>query len=90
MAVLVAVGSTESQSLIKDKKLTMRPVIGGFILGIFLYAFGMMNARLGRLIAILVIVGALTFNGTALFEAITGTKTAVAFRRPNFQQTQQV
>lgn len=78
--VVITVGATQLKRLSDERKgvknLTplMTPVFGGFVLGLFLFAFGMVSERLAKLFCILIIVGALTWNGTAaleMFQALT-------------------
>lgn len=74
LTVMVAVGSTEAKNLITQQKLTIQPIIGGFLLGIFLFIFGMINAELGSKFAYLAIVAALLTNGVPAFQALTPNK----------------
>lgn len=65
---VVAVGSAEAANLADKKPLTMKPVIGGFILGLFLFAFGMVNENVASKLCILVIITAILMNGAKLFS----------------------
>lgn len=64
---VVAAGSTEAARLAKKQAPTMKPVIGGFLLGLFLFALGMMSDRLATMFCILIIIGSLLINGVSLF-----------------------
>lgn len=75
VAVLVAVGSTEVAEIRSKGAPTFKPVIAGFILGIGLYALEAVNADLGRMFGILVIVGSLLINGAEFFGAATNATT---------------
>lgn len=66
-AVMVTVGFTEADSLASGKGLRMRPVIGGFILGIFLYAIMEIDSGLGSIFAILVSLNAVIEHGNTVF-----------------------
>lgn len=81
--VVIAVGSAEAKRVVdskwntdnphaKPRELTpvMTPVLGGFVLGIFLFAFGMVNEYLANLFCILIIVGSLLINGMSIFELL--------------------
>lgn len=65
---VVVVGSTEAKLLAEKKPLAMKPVIGGFMLGIFLFAIGMANESIATKMCALIIVTALLLNGIKLFE----------------------
>ena len=68
--VVVAVGSTEASRIVQGKPMAMSPVIGGFVLGMFLFAFGMVNADLAKKFCILIIISALLINGANLAKAL--------------------
>lgn len=81
--VAVVVGTTELRRVADQKWNTdnpksvprellpvMTPVLGGFVLGIFLFAFGMVSEYLASLFCILIIVSALAVNGSAAFGLI--------------------
>lgn len=72
--VVVAVGSTEASRVVQGKNMAMSPVIGGFILGMFLFAFGMVNQQLAAKFCYLIIVSALLINGASLAKALTPRK----------------
>jgi hypothetical protein len=79
--VAVVVGTTELRRVADQKWNTanpkavqrkllpvMSPVIGGFVLGVFLFALGMVNEYLANLFCILLIVSALLINGISVFS----------------------
>lgn len=67
LAVVIAVGSTELKSLSKDGKVTIKPVLGGFILGAFLLGIASINNDLAVGFGVLIIVSSLLINGAGLF-----------------------
>ena len=67
---VVAVASAQASKLADKKPLEMKPVIGGFILGLFLFAFGMVDEKLASKLCILVIVTAILMNGVKLFQIL--------------------
>jgi hypothetical protein len=67
---VIAAGSSEAAKLADKKPMTMRPVVGAFVLGIFLFAFGMMQEDLARKFCYLVIATALLTNGVKLFTIL--------------------
>lgn len=67
---VIAVGSTEARYLADKKPMEMKPVIGGFILGLFLFAFGMANENLAAKFCYLIIATALLTNGVKLFQIL--------------------
>lgn len=71
ITVLVAVGSTEANRITSGQPMEMQPVIGGFILGLFLFTLLAVNNDLGTKFCYLVIVGALLINGAGLFNALS-------------------
>jgi uncharacterized membrane protein YdcZ (DUF606 family) len=74
--VLVTVGSAEANRMVQGKPLNSSPVIGGFILGIFLFTFLMLNPSLATKFCYLIIVSALLINGGGLIQALTVQKPA--------------
>ena len=89
----IAVGGAEAHSILTDKKgFQGSPVVGGFILGIFLYAFGMVQPGLTQKLCILIIIGSLLVNGDPLIRALTGPdKTAnTSTQRGKFNERQSV
>lgn len=73
-AVLVVVGFSEASLVLNGKPPTIKPVIGGFLLGIGLYAITALDDRLGSLFAGLVVLSALIAHGESVFTAVTGGK----------------
>ena len=67
---VVAVASTEAKHLADKKPLAMKPVIGGFIRGLFLFAFGMVNENVATKVCYLVIITAILMNGVKLFSIL--------------------
>lgn len=73
IAVGTAVISTEVAQVVKGGHPTMKPVIGGFLLGVFLLGMAAINSSLGDAFAILVIIAALLTNGLTAINAATNT-----------------
>jgi hypothetical protein len=67
---VIAVVSSEAKYLAEKKPMEMKPVIGGFILGMFLFAFGMVNENVATKFCYLVIVTAILMNGSKLFSIL--------------------
>lgn len=67
---VIAAVSTEAKYLAEKKPLAMKPVIGAFILGLFLFAFGMVNENVATKFCYLVIVTAILMNGSKLFTIL--------------------
>jgi uncharacterized membrane protein YdcZ (DUF606 family) len=74
ISVLVAVGSNEAAKVAKGNGFAITPVLGGFLLGAFLFVIEDVNPKLGNAFAVLVLVSSLLVNGQALFTAINPTK----------------
>lgn len=53
-----------------DIKPAIHPVIGGFTLGLFLFAAGMASEHLATLLCLLIVVSSLLINGPALFALL--------------------
>lgn len=82
--VLVAVGGTQATRLANQKwnadhpkamlkksvSPAMSPVLGGFALGLFLFAAGIANERLATLFCLLIVVASLLVNGHNLFSLL--------------------
>lgn len=73
-AVVVG-GSAEIRSAVVDKKLTAKPILAVFALGIFLYIMGMASENVASKFCYLIIVTALLVNGQPLFNALNPTLT---------------
>jgi len=71
-AVVVTVGLAETDKVIHKQGMTIRPVIGGFILGLFLYAISSVDAQLGSLFALLVVLNS-AIEHASVFGKIAGT-----------------
>lgn len=69
VAVFTAVGSTEIAQVVKGGKPTMRPIIGGFLLGSFLLVIANVNNDLAVAFCVLVIIAALLTNGVTVLNA---------------------
>ena len=67
---VITAASSEAKLLADKKPLAMKPVIGSFILGLFLFAFGMANENLATKFCYLVIASALLMNGLKLFAIL--------------------
>ena len=72
--VVIVVGTTEATRLADKKGLAMKPVIGGFLLGIFLFGLGMVNSDLTAKFCYLIIATALLVNGSVFAKALTPKK----------------
>jgi hypothetical protein len=77
--VLVAVGGAEAKRITHKEPLGMSPVLGGFLLGIFLFAFGIANAGLAAKFCLLIIVSSTLVNGLSVFSLLSG-KTATTHK----------
>lgn len=73
IAVGTAVVSTEIAQVIKGGRPTAKPIIGGFLLGVFLLGMAAIDSGLGDAFAILVIIAALLTNGLTAINAATNT-----------------
>lgn len=67
---VVAAGSTEARYLAEKKPLSMKPVIGGFVLGVFLFALGMASESVTRKFCYFIIITALLVNGVKTMEVL--------------------
>lgn len=70
-AVLVAVLSGELKSFASNKGFDMRPVVAGFLLGVFLYILQEVNESLFKAFAVLIIITAVVVNGNGIANALT-------------------
>lgn len=59
----VVVGSTEANRITHKQAPTIRPLLGGFMLGLFLIALGAANDHLANLFGILIVISAILVNG---------------------------
>lgn len=62
----VTVGSNEIAKLVNNKGLQIDPLLGGFILGAFLFGFDMIAPKVTSYFCILLIITALLVNGQSL------------------------
>lgn len=69
--VIVAVGSNEANKLVRGQGIEIQPVIGGFILGLFLFALMAVNAPLATKFCILIIITAVLVNGKPMFTVLS-------------------
>ena len=75
LTVLVVVGGTEANAILKGKPLPLKPVVSGFLLGLFLFTIGLLSESLATKICYLIIAASLLVNGLPLLAAVSGTKT---------------
>jgi hypothetical protein len=75
LTVLVVVGGTEATAVISGKPPTFKPVVSGFLLGLFLFTFGLLSESLATKICYLIVAASLLVNGIPLIQAVSGTKT---------------
>lgn len=73
VAVATAVVSTEVAEVIRGGKPTAKPILGGFLLGVFLLGMAAINSSIGDAFAILVIIASLLTNGLTAINAATNT-----------------
>ena len=69
-SVSIAVGVGEAKYLATQNKLSMRPVIGGFVGGLLLFAFDEASPDITKWLAVLVLVSALALNGNYLLDLV--------------------
>ena len=74
LTVLVVVGGTEASAVITGKPPTLKPVVSGFLLGLFLFTFGLLSESLATKICYLIIAASLLVNGLPLIQAASGVK----------------
>lgn len=70
MTCVVVVALTEVKSVSSGSGLTGRPVLGGFLLGVLLFAFESINSEVTRKLCILIMVAALLYNGNTIAKAL--------------------
>lgn len=68
--VLAVTGLAEADLVLNGKPPVMRPVVGGAILGVFLFAIAELDDRLGTLFGILIVVNALMQHGPTVFAKV--------------------
>ena len=59
----VVVGTTEAKQIKSGHAPTFRPVLGGFMVGLFLIALGAANDHIANLFGVLIVVSAILLNG---------------------------
>lgn len=69
-SVSIAVGVGEAKYLTTQNKVSMRPVIGGFVGGLLLFAFDEASPEVTKWLAVLVLVSALALNGNYLLDLV--------------------
>lgn len=57
--------------VVQNKEVTIKPLIGMFVLGVGLFGIGLVSVETANGFAILMFVSALLINGTSVFGAIT-------------------
>lgn len=67
----IVVATSESAALIKRHSLSMKSVIGGFVLGVFLFPLDSANPELAKSVMILIVISALIINGAPLIELLS-------------------
>jgi len=70
--VATVVGLTEADYVLHGKPPTMKPVIGGFVLGLALFGLSTLDSRLAVLFGVLFVVTALVEHGVSVFNALGG------------------
>lgn len=70
--ILFTAGLAEADLILHKKPPVMKPIIGGFILGIGLYGLFELDTRLGSLFCVLLVVNAFLQHGVSVFEVING------------------
>lgn len=59
----VVVGTTEAKQIKTGHAPAFKPVLGGFMLGLFLIALGAANDHIANLFGVLIVVSAILLNG---------------------------
>lgn len=59
----VVVGTTEAKQIKSGHAPTFKPVLGGFMLGLFLIAISAANDHIANLFGILIVISAILLNG---------------------------
>ena len=59
----VVVGTTEAKSIKSGHAPAFKPVLGGFMLGLFLIALSAANDHIANLFGVLIVVSAILLNG---------------------------
>lgn len=80
LTVVVAVAGAEMSRMAAAKagkkvpSTVMGPVLGGFTLGLFLFAAGIASEHLATLLCLLIILTSLLVNGATIFSLLTTAK----------------
>ncbi len=64
----VVVASSEAKRIKNKQAPTIKPVLGGFMLGFFLLALGSANDHIANLFAILIVITAILTNGLPIIS----------------------
>lgn len=83
ISVLVAVGSNEASKVVHGKGFSITPVLGGFLLGAFLFVIEDVNPKLGNAFAVLILASSLLVNGQTLFTAVNPARLASKVKSGN-------
>lgn len=67
----IVVATSESAALITKRSLSMRAVLGGFVLGIFLFPLDSAQPDLAKTVMTLIVISALLINGAPLLELLS-------------------
>lgn len=67
----IVVATSESASLMKRGSLSMRVVIGGFILGLFLFPLDSSSPEFAKSVMILIVISSFLVNGQDLFKLLS-------------------
>lgn len=70
IAAITAMGCTEIARATTKEAPTIKPILGGFLLGAFLLIIDAIDDSLGTAFSVLVIIAALLVNGVKVFGAI--------------------
>ncbi len=67
----LVVASSESANIIKKHSLSMRAVIGGFLLGLFLFPLDSAKPELAKSVMVLLVISSLLINGDSLVKLLS-------------------
>ena len=59
----VVVGSSEANKITNKQAPTFKPILGGFMLGIFLIALSGINDHIANLFGVLIVISSILLNG---------------------------
>lgn len=80
LVTFIVVGLTEFTIIRAGNKPQIAPVLGGFIMGGFLFAIQEANPSLASKLGFLIVLGALVVNGTSLVNLLSPPATASAVK----------